>query len=85
MKSANNSKYLIGFPHDITKPLVLILLKMSGYMKIWKDKENKLMSFRIDNGRLSNGKLSVSSLSLVKVLIIAKLFPTLANLTQIIC
>ena len=85
MESANNSKYLIGFPHDIIKPLVLILLKMSGYMKIWKNKENKLMSFRIDNGRLSNGKLSVSSLSLVKVLIIAKLFPTLANLTQIIC
>ena len=40
------------------RPLVLIMPKMSGYVKIFKvkegdkDKNNKLMSFRIDDEKL---------------------------------
>ena len=47
-----NSKYLIGIKFDKSiRPLVLIMPKMSGYIKIFKveDKINKLMSFRIDD------------------------------------
>ena len=32
----NNSKYLIGYLHQGIKPLVLILPKMSGYVKFFK-------------------------------------------------
>ena len=38
---------------EVIKPLVLILRKMSGYLKPFKDKDgnkdNKLMFFHIDN------------------------------------
>ena len=40
------------------RPLVLIMPKMSGYVKIFKvkegdkDKNNKLMSFRVDDEKL---------------------------------
>ena len=38
---------MIGYLHKTIKPLVLIMLKMSGYVKTFKVKEgsNKLMSF----------------------------------------
>ena len=53
----NNSKYLIGHLDDeVIEPLVLILDKMSGYVKRLKakdgNKDNKLMSFHIDNEKL---------------------------------
>ena len=53
-----NSKYLIGYLDKVMRPLVLILSKMSGYAATFKvkdgnkDKNNKLMSFRIDGEKL---------------------------------
>ena len=41
------SIYLIYY----IKPLVLILPKMSEYVKTFKDKNNKLMSLHMDNGK----------------------------------
>ena len=56
IETKTNSKYLIGTKFDKTiKPLVLIMPKMSGYVKTFKVKErdayknNKLMSFHIDD------------------------------------
>ena len=53
----NNSKYLIGHLDDeVIEPLDLILDKMSGYVKRLKakdgNKDNKLMSFHIDDEKL---------------------------------
>ena len=53
----NNSKYLIGHLDDeVIEPLVLILDKMSGYVKRLKakdgNKDNKLKSFHIDDEKL---------------------------------
>ena len=39
--------YLIGYFDKVIRPLVLILAKMHGYVKI-KDKNNQLMSFHIN-------------------------------------
>ena len=36
---SNNSKYLIGYLNEVIKPLVLILPKISGYIKTLKDKD----------------------------------------------
>ena len=50
-----NSKYLIGMKFDkAIRLLVLIMPKMSGYVKTFKgeDKINKLVSFRIDDEKL---------------------------------
>ena len=54
-----NSKYLIGIKFDkAIKPLVLIMPKMSGYVRTFKvkdgdkDKSSKLMSFHIDDKKL---------------------------------
>ena len=55
VKTKTNSKYLIGIKFDkAIRPLVLIMPKMSGYVKIFKveDKNSKLMSFRIDDEKL---------------------------------
>ena len=52
IEANTNSKHLIGIKFDKSiRPLVLIMPKMSGYIKIFKveDKINKLMSFRIDD------------------------------------
>ena len=59
IETKNNSEYLIGYLNEV-KRLVWILPKMSGYVKIFKDKDgdkdknrnNKLMSFRIDDEKL---------------------------------
>ena len=57
IKTKNNSKYLMGYLAKVIKPLVLIMPKMNGFVKISKvkdgdkDKNNKLMSFRIDGGK----------------------------------
>ena len=53
-----NTKYLIGYLDKVMRPLVLIMLKMSGYVKTFKvkdgdkDKNNKLKCFRMDNEKL---------------------------------
>ena len=52
VKTKTNSKYLIGYFDKDIKPLVLIMLEMSGYVETFKvkdghrNKNNKLMSFR---------------------------------------
>ena len=45
---------MIGYSDKTIRPLVLIMPKMSGYVKTFKVKEgnNKLMSFRIDDEKL---------------------------------
>ena len=54
----NYSIYLIGYSNKATRPLALIMPKMSGYVKTFKVKEgdkaknNKLTSFRIDDEKL---------------------------------
>ena len=47
-------KYFIGYFDEFIRPLVLILPKMSGYVKTFrvKTKSKKLMSFRIDDEKL---------------------------------
>ena len=59
IETKTNSKYLIGIKFDkAIRPLVLIMPKMSGYVKTFKvkdgdkDKNNKLMSFHIDDEKL---------------------------------
>ena len=53
-----NYKYLIGYWDKVIRPLVLILSKMSGYVRIFKvkdgdkDKNNKLIFFHIDGEKL---------------------------------
>ena len=53
-----NSKYLIGYLHKAARSLVLIIPKMSGYVKTLKvkdgdkDKSNKLIPFSIDDQKL---------------------------------
>ena len=53
-KTKTNSKYWIGYLDKTVTPLVLIMPKMSGYVKRFKVKEghNKLMSFCIDDEKL---------------------------------
>ena len=45
---------MIGYSDKTIRPLVLLMPKMSGYVKTFKVKEgnNKLMSFRIDDEKL---------------------------------
>ena len=45
---------MIRYLKKYIRPLVLIMPKISGYLKIFKveDKINKLMSFRIDDEKL---------------------------------
>ena len=55
IETNTNSKCFIGIKFDkVIKPLVLIMPKMSGYVKTFKVKEgdNKLMSLRIDDEKL---------------------------------
>ena len=58
IKTKTNSKHLIGYLEKVTRTLVLIIPKVSGYVKKYKvkdkdkDKNNKLMSFRIDDEKL---------------------------------
>ena len=53
VKRKTNSNYMIGYLDNDIRPLDLILPKMSGYVKTFKDKgednNNKLMSLRIDD------------------------------------
>ena len=58
VKTKTNSKYCIGYLDKAIRSLVLIMPKMSGYIKTFKvkegheDKSNKLMFFRIDVEKL---------------------------------
>ena len=58
IETKTNSNYLIGYLDEVIKPLVLILSKMSGYVKSFnakdgdKDRNNKLMSLHIDDNKL---------------------------------
>ena len=54
VKTKTNFKYWIGYLDKAVRPLVLIMPKMSGYVKSFKVKEgdNKLMSFCIDDKKL---------------------------------
>ena len=58
MKTKAISNYLIGYSDKAIRPLILIMLKMSGYVKTFKvkdgdkNKNNKLISFCIDNEKL---------------------------------
>ena len=58
LETKTNSKYIIGYLDKVMRPIVLILPKISGYVKIFKvkdgdkDKNNKLMSFRVNNENL---------------------------------
>ena len=55
VETKTNSKYFIGIKFDkAMRPLVLIILKVNGYVKTFKveDKINKLMSFRINDEKL---------------------------------
>ena len=49
-----NSEYLIGYLAGVIKQFVFILPKMSGYVKTFQggDKNNKMMSFRIDDNNI---------------------------------
>ena len=58
VETKTNSKYWIGYLDEVTRPLVLVLPKMGGHVKAFsvkdrdKDKNNKLISFRIDEEKL---------------------------------
>ena len=52
IKPRNISQCLIGYLHEVIRPLVLIIPKMSWYIKTVKEKNNKLTSFRMDNVKL---------------------------------
>ena len=53
VKRKTNANYMIRYLDNDIRPLDLILPKMSGYVKTFKDKgednNNKLMSLRIDD------------------------------------
>ena len=48
----DNCKYLIGYLDEVLRPLVLILPKMSAYIKTFKEENNKLISLGIDDDKL---------------------------------
>ena len=43
---------MIGYFDEVVIPLVLMLPKMSGYVKTFKEKNNKLMSLHTDDEKL---------------------------------
>ena len=58
VKTKTNSKYLIGYLDEAIRPSILIMPKMNGYVTTFKvkdrdkDRNNKLMSFHIDDEKL---------------------------------
>ena len=54
VKTKTNFEYMIGYLDKDIGPLVLIMPKMSGYVKTFKveDKANKIMSFQKNNEKL---------------------------------
>ena len=53
MKQRVFCKCFIGYLDEFIRTLVLILLKMSGYVKFFKEKNYKFMSLCIDDDKLS--------------------------------
>ena len=43
----NNYKYFIGYSHDVIRPLCIVLLQMSGYIKYF-DNGGKNIPFKIE-------------------------------------
>ena len=70
MKSKTNSKYLIEYFDKDLRPLVLTIPKMSGYLKTFKveDKNDKLMSFHIDDEYYISIKLVGLRFKILKIL-----------------
>ena len=66
-ETKTNSKYLIGYSDKTIRPLVLIMANMSVYIKTFKaedgdkDKNNKLMSFRIDDEKIFQKYVAIST------------------------
>ena len=58
VKTKNNIKYMVGYLDKVMRLLVLIMPKMSEYIKTFKvidgdkDQNNKLIPFRIYNEKL---------------------------------
>ena len=58
VKTKKLSKYLVGYLDKVIRPLVLILPTMRGYVENFtvkdgdKDKNNKLISFGVENDNL---------------------------------
>ena len=52
IETKSNSKYVIRYFDEVIRPLALILPKMSRYVKIFKEKNNKPMSLHIDDDKL---------------------------------
>ena len=58
IETKTNSRYLVGYSEKAIRPLILIMPKMSGYVKTFKvkdgdkDKSNKLISFCINDEKL---------------------------------
>ena len=58
VKTKANYKYLVGYLNEAIRPLVLIILKLSGYVKTFeikdrdKDEKNELMYCDIDDEKL---------------------------------
>ena len=53
VKTKTNSKYLVGYLDKDMRPLVLIIPKMSRYVKTFRvEKMNKLMPFCTDDEKL---------------------------------
>ena len=58
VKTKANYKYLVGYLNEAIRPLVLIILKLSGYVKTFeikdgdKDEKNELMYCNIDDEKL---------------------------------
>ena len=48
----NNAKLLIGDLYEVIRLLVLKLPKMNEYIKTFKEKNNKLVTLRIDDDKL---------------------------------
>ena len=52
IETKNNPKYLIGYLDEVIRLLLLILPKMNGYVKNFKDKNNKFISLHTDDDKL---------------------------------
>ena len=62
-KTKTNCKYLIWYLDKDIRPLVLVMPKMSEHIKLFEieDKDNKLMSFRIDGDKLFEKYKAIST------------------------
>ena len=52
IETRNNSKHFIRYLDEVIRPLVLMLTKISEYVKTFEEKNNKLISLRVDDEKL---------------------------------